>query len=606
MSNETAAAPNALSDAALIRAGIGLIQSVALYLLFDSATAKTWPFNNGPLFSALVTVFLFAPLIAVSAMSHLRPRRLIGWTLTVAVIGAALGWHNFMRDPSWVGGGAHFELFLLYLMAFGFSVFIAHCLIVAGSVDRRFVATYATYFDISWKHGVQLTLAAAFIVALWLLLVLGAGLFNLIGLGLFLSIIKQGWFLAPVATLAVTCALHITDARAGIVRSLQTLGCNLLSWLLPLMALICAIFLLSLAFTGLEPLWNTWKASNILLVAAASLVLLINAAYQDGPRVEKNDKARVIALPLGVAILVASVSLVPLAGLAAYGISLRVNQYGWSPDRVIAAAGAGVIACYAIGYAFATARWKAQFHPIEATNVAIAVIAIVVLIGLLTPIADPARISVASQIARLNSGTISPEDFDYAFLRFDAGRYGKEALQELAERDPTSIVATRAHNALTAQSRYKNKLIQGRPEPMEEQRMVATAADRREQIKVTYPSGASLPQTFLDQDWSKYVYSVPTCLLNVGATPCEAVIVDLNNDAVPEIMLLPPHSYGWTVFGEIGGRWHYRGGFVSSCRGTNDAIAAGRFEIIAPVYGDIKIGDRRLHLEREEEACGTP
>jgi len=596
MSDETEAAPNTLTQTGLIRAGIGLVQGVALYLLFDAGKGETWPFTNGPLFSALTTVFLFAPPVAVLGLSHLRPRRVIGWTFTVAVIGAAMGWYSFTRDPSWEGN-THSALFVLCLVAFGLGTFIAHCLVIAGNIDRRFVANYATYFDVSWKYGVQIALAAAFTGALWLLLMLGTGLFDLIGLRLFGRIIEQSWFWIPVTALASTCALHVTDARSGIVRSVQALGCNLLSWLLPLMALICATFLLSLAFTGLEPLWNTRKASNILLVAAASLILLINAAYQDGPRVEKDGKARVIALPLRLAILVASVGLVPLAGLAAYGISLRVNQYGWSPDRVIAAACAAIAACHTLGYAFAAARWKAQFRPIEATNVATAVIAIVVLIGLLTPIADPARISVASQIARLNSGKISPEGLDYTFLRFDAGRYGKEALQKLTEGDSTSVVATRARNALAAQSRYGG------------QEQQAAAGDRKEQIKVVYPTSASLPQTFLDQDWNKYDHSVsfslPDCLLKGGAAPCEAVIVDLNNDAVPEIMLLLPNTLRWAVFGESGGRWIYRGDFRADyrCPDARGALAAGRFEVVAPIYGDIKIGDQRLRLQRE--VCGS-
>ena len=581
------------SEVGLIRATIGLIQGTALVLLFDPKIGGQWASTKGPVFSTLVPALLFAPLIAVLGLSYLRPRRLIGWTLTVAVIGAALGWYSFTRDPSWEGS-KHSEQFFLCLVAFGLSALMVHCLVVAGSIDRRFVAGYPTYFDVSWKYGVQLAFAGAFIIALWLLLALAAGLFDLIGL----RIIEQIWFLIPAATLAGICALHITDMRAGLVRSVQTLGCNLLSWLLPPMALICAIFLLSLAFTGLEPLWNTRKASSVLLAAAAALIVLINAAYQDGARIEGDGKTRQIALPLRVAILVASVSLVLLAALAAYGITLRVNQYGWSPDRVIATACTIIVACHALGYAFAATRWKAQFRPIETTNVATALVAIVVLISLLTPIADPARISVASQIARLNSGKISPDSFDYAFLRFDAGRYGEEALQRLAEGDPTSVVAARAVNMLTANTRNEAR--------------DATATDRKAQIKVLSPLGAGLPQSFLDEDWHKYDRRVshdgiPDCLLNAGAAPCEAFIVDLNNDAVPEIMLLWRATTQWAVFEEIGGRWVFRGDyrFNLRCPGTPEAFATRRFEIVAPIYGDIKIGDQRLHF-RPNEVCGTP
>jgi len=583
MSDEAVAVQNQSIRVGLIRAGIGVAQSIALYLLVNAAQTKTWPSTNGALFSALVPVFLFAPPVAVLGLSDLRPRRLIGWTLTMAVIGAALGWYSLAPYQSWTG-------FFLFLVAFGLGTFIAHCLVVAGNVDRGFVASYATYFDISWKCGVQLALAAAFTVALRLLFDLGGGLFDLINIHAYGRIIRESWFWIPVTTLAAIGAVHATDVRTGIVRSVQKLSCNLLSWLLPPLALICAAFLLSLAFTGLEPLWNTRMASTILLAAAASLILLINAVYQDGARAEDGGKARVIALPLRLAIQIASVSLVPLAGLAAYGIFLRVDQHGWSNYRVIAATGALVAACHALGYALAATRWKTQFRPIEATNVATALVFIVVLISLLTPVADPTRITVASQIARLKSGKILPEAFNYAFLRFDTGRYGKEALQKLAEGDSTSVVATRARNALMIKHRYEL--------PPEHVARAADAADRKAQIKVLYPSGASLPQGFLDQDFS--YRRIPGCLLKVGATPCDAAIIDLNRDSVPEIILTDV-STRWYVFGETDKGWSYRGFFRSNTWGFNEALRTGKFEIVPPIYGDIKIGEKRFHLDLEEQ-----
>lgn len=90
------------------------------------------------------------------------------------------------------------------------------------------------------------------------------------------------WFSIPTSTLATAAALHVTDVRAGLVRGVRTLVLVLLSWLLPLMALIGAGFLVGLVFTGLEPLWKTQHAAAILLSAAALLIVLLNAAYQDG------------------------------------------------------------------------------------------------------------------------------------------------------------------------------------------------------------------------------------------------------------------------------------------------------------------------------------
>ena len=46
------------------------------------------------------------------------------------------------------------------------------------------------------------------------------------------------------------------------------------------------------------------------------------------------------------------------------------------------------------------------------------------LLCLLSPIADPARLSVASQLHRLMSGEVSPRGFDFTFLAKNAGAKG--------------------------------------------------------------------------------------------------------------------------------------------------------------------------------------
>jgi hypothetical protein len=50
---------------------------------------------------------------------------------------------------------------------------------------------------------------------------------------------------------------------------------------------------------------------------------------------------------------------------------------------------------------------------LEATNIAMAFVVIVVLLALCTPLADPRRLSVEDQVARLETGKVKPEAFDY-------------------------------------------------------------------------------------------------------------------------------------------------------------------------------------------------
>ena len=212
-------------------------------------------------------------------------------------------------------------------------------------MDPKFVADYATHFDVAWKIAVQAALAVAFTGAFWGLLWLGAGLFKLINIEFFIDLLQERWFAIPATTLAVSAAIHVTDVRADIVRGIRTLGLSLLSWLLPLMTLIAAGFLATLVFTGVQPLWDTQFATALLLIAFGALVVLLNAAYQDGH--DERATPRVLRYPGSFAAL----ALVPLAALAGYALFLRIEQYGWTADRIYASACALVAAFYAAGYA---------------------------------------------------------------------------------------------------------------------------------------------------------------------------------------------------------------------------------------------------------------
>ena len=128
--------------------------------------------------------------------------------------------------------------------------------------------------------------------------------------------------------------------------------------------------------------------------------------------------------------MVAALVIVPLVVLAAYGLSLRVRQYGWTPERITAAACVVVAACYAIGYAVVTLLSRGSLRGLEAVNVTTAFVIIGVLLALFSPVADQIRISVNDQVSRLEAGRLPSNQFDFGFLRFKAGRYGLAALNQ--------------------------------------------------------------------------------------------------------------------------------------------------------------------------------
>ncbi len=454
-------------------------------------------------------------------------------------------------------------------------LFIAHALIVAGDADRAFVATYPRYFDVAWKHGVQAVLAAAFVGAMWAVLFLGASLFQLIKIDLLAELLRKPWFSIPVSALAVAGALHVTDVQAGLVRGVRTLKLTLLSWLLPLILLIAAGFLTSLLFTGLDPLWETRRATSLVLATVAVLIMLLNTAYQDG--------AHPVAHILRYAGAGAAAVLTPLIAIAAYALMLRVSQY--------AAACIIVAACYTAGYAAALVKNPLRLQRIEATNVITAMVILAVILALFSPVADPARLAVADQVARLEAGRTSVDQFDFAFLRFRSGRFGVEALARLKDFQDGPNAARVAEKAAGA-------LAWKYPAEAAGRLTVATPASRAERITVAFPGGQSLPDSFLQQDWARGpdVARLPWCLRAFGK--CDAVMTDLDGDGAPEILLFEGASA--TAYRQSATAWAFLGTVLNVfCKkDIMDALRSGRFDLVPPEIKDVEVAGQRLWIAR--------
>src|SRR5580704_14508397 len=476
-----------LSAVPLLRLGIGLIQGVALLILYQAFNDKTWPATDGLVFGPLVVVAAAIPLLVISGLGNIRLRGLIIWAAIATIGCVGFGIYGVISDPVVAQFSAaptpRIVPTVMTLFSIATMLFIVHGFIVAAEADRRLLASYPTYFDVFCKHAVQAGLAAAFVGVFWTLLSLSGELFRLIGIGFLGQLIRRSAFWIPATALAFSYGIHVTDVQAAIVRGTRTLGLFLLSWLLPMMALVGAVFVLALPFTGLEPLWSTRRASGILLGAAAALILLINAAFQDG-RAENRTVAA-----LRYASVLAAVVVVPLIVLAGYALALRIRQYGLTPDRVGVAVCVLVGASFAVGYVVGAARSGAELRGVAGTNIVTVLVVVGLLLVLNSPIADPDRISVTDQVSRLQSGRISPDEFDFAFLRFGSGRYGTRALEQLATHAQGPQAAVIADHATMLSQVSPGKLH-------------ISARQLAGNITVIAPAGGTLPESFVQQDWS--------------------------------------------------------------------------------------------------------
>ncbi|HEX4635593.1 MAG TPA: VCBS repeat-containing protein [Rhizomicrobium sp.] len=573
---------------------IGLGQGLALYLLYSAFDAKLWPATRGLLFAPLALIWLFIPTLLISALGEMPWRKALAWAgialVAIAVLAVFDNWSAWPQD--WRYGSTTPQPHVLpspQLFVFGAAgLFIAHALVVGAHLDHRLRANYPTHFDVAWKMAVQLVLGGAFVGAFWLLLWLGAGLFALIKLEFFSRLIQHQWFAIPVTAMAAAGALHLTDIRPALVRGARTLALTLLSWLLPLITLIVAGFLLSLPFTGLTPLWGFGHASALLLVAAAALIILINAAYQDGeaerqpPKILRLSGSLAAVLPL------------PLSLIAAYALHLRVAQYGWTVERIWLAASVLLAVGYAAGYVAAAIRREPWLSRIERWNFVMSLAALAILVALFTPIASPARIAVADQMARLNSGKVAAAKFDFNYLRWEGGRYGREALTVLAASQDAYIKKA-ANNALQQTNKYAA--------------LPATAPSFVGRLTV-YPPGRALPDSFVHMDWSKErrVWVRPNCP-NAGA--CDAIVADLDGDGRPEIVILGNAPTFAQVFREgADGSWSQAGSFQIpyQCPAVLEALREGKFQTRPPAlrWNEIQIGGVTLHVREMDDLMAPP
>lgn len=565
--------PVAVRRATILRLATGLVQGLLLYGLYQADKSKVWPATQREVFAAFLVIALFVPFVGLAGIAALRLRTLAIWKAVAALTVAGLAVYGvWSGDPAARGiDGLGPQTFL----AIAALVFIGHHLVQPADMERRRIARYPTYFDVTWKHGVQGTLSLGFTGAFWLLLFLASALFKLIGFDAIEKLIQQEWFAFPATCVMFAAAVQLTDVRANLVRGVRAVALTLLAWLLPLMALIAAAFLLTLPFTGLEPLWKTKSATAILLTADAFLILLANAAYQDG-----TEKTAVV---LKWAARLAGALLVPITVLAAYGLSLRIGQYGLSPDRIIAAACVLVAAGYALGYTVAAVRPGAWMKALETTNIAMAFGVIAVLLALCTPVADPRRLSVNDQVKRLESGKVTPEAFDYEFLRFDSPRFGRAALERL-KTSANPEIAKRAKVAGALEYRTGN-------------RRRATVVPHP---RITFhPQGASPPAGF-DRLYGKEPYD--DCM--VGNMACDARLMDVTGDGKPEVLLTSGGSI--QVFGgdaTVG--WRQLGVFYAQCGrlDARDAVRKGALAVKPSVVGALATPEGELQFTPESKGC---
>ncbi len=313
---------------------------------------------------------------------------------------------------------------------------------------------YARLHGHVWTDAVIGGAAIAFTAICFGLATLISELFDVIGIAFFKDLLRRDWFSTMLAGLAFGGALGLLREQDRLVATLQKLVLTVLSVLAPVLALALGGFLLSLPFTGLGRLWESGvPATPTLLLAAAGGFVLINAVIGDG----KADGSRNRLLRISALLL--SITVLPLAVIAAVSMGLRIGQYGWTPDRMWGLVAIVVATVYGVAYLLAVLKalraralldWDDDVRP---ANVRIAIGVCAVALFLALPILDFGAISARDQLARLKAGATKASEFDWQAMAFDFGPKGRAALAELA-KNGAKDQQTSARTALAAENRW--------------------------------------------------------------------------------------------------------------------------------------------------------
>jgi hypothetical protein len=344
-----------------------------------------------------------------------------------------------------------------------FSSLIAVPLFQAGFHRLRWATPYRlTHFHV-WTDAISGAGAVAFTLLSWLMLVLLNELLKLVGIDVIETLMDTEWFGFVWTGGAFGTALGVLRNNLKVIGSLQHVVLLVLSLLAVPLALALVVFLVALLASGGQALWDaTDAATPVLLACAVGCFVLTNAVVRDDEdAITGNRVMRAVGMVLAAGVF-------PLAAFAAVSMGIRVGQHGLSPERLWALIAIAVAVAYGVAYWAGLARgfrggWAER---LRRANLHLAAVTCVLALVLALPLVDFGGVSARNQIARLDRGAVSAEDFDYTALRWDFGDAGRRALARLAERDGGVGEKAKAAQAQTSRP-YTPWPVRERPRPGE-------------------------------------------------------------------------------------------------------------------------------------------
>jgi hypothetical protein len=439
----------------LTLASVGLVQGLVYYLAHEF-----WP--DDPTAAALTVAPVFFVSVA-TVIIHLS------WTgsdlrrlATIAAVGAAVFailafwvWHQLPSEGALYRGDD--ERMPTLIMGTAMAVYVLLPFIQIYQVSGKREYRYVDLFHYSWNNFYILAIGGLLVGAFWSIIFLWYELFKLIDVTFFEDVFTHAAFVSMSLTTVFGYGVALGREREKIIDTLRGITIAVFRTLMPLLALIALLFLVSLPFTGLQPLWDTGHASAVLISLVGLTILFFNGIYQDGTADPPYDRR------VRIGVSAAIVSLPIFTAIAFYALTLRIGQYGLTPSRAYGILVTLAAALYAIGYAIAVFRRRgAWMETVQQVNMGMSWVVVACMIAVHTPLLDPLTLSADNQFKHLSQETVDALEFDYGFMRFRIGHAGYDKLadmEQLSDHPEIALIRERIEATRAAES-YREILAQ--------------------------------------------------------------------------------------------------------------------------------------------------
>ena len=552
-----------------IMLAIAFIQGLFLLFLHSSIDNHFWPYANPQWLSALYTIAILSPFVILLSVKKDNVKKTMIWTLGFSVIVGLIGFYFGLQ---WVGIGGYYVKWGQMLYAITMTVAGLMFVMFMQQNLENTKTSYGTLLKFSWRNFLTLCLSHLFIGAFLLVLMLWALMFKLIKIDFFNELFNNKYFIYPVLALCNGLGIIILRDQRKIIDVLTRIQQVLMKYLLLVLIFASVIFLCSLLFLGLKPLWDTGFGSGTLLWMQALIIFMFNAAYQEGAG----------RRPFGIFLhrcVYGGIALLPLYSLIiGYGIFTRIAQYGWTMDRGWSVLVWAIFALFSFSYLWSIIRKGDDFlDKVGLINIRMAFVVFFSLIAVNSPLLDFRKIAVSSQMARLETGALSYENFDYNYFYRNLATPGRQALLEIKNK----VKNTHPKVYLKVENVLKGNLNGALDDTIEEFEARLVIVNSSDEI--------------LSEDLLKKMYSV----LKSTSDKIYILVIDLNDDGQKDYFTYGDYSRRF-LFSFVEGKWKKHTLNRSRYLGikkVQEAFKNNKFEIITPKWNHIKIGNEVIRID---------